>query len=89
MQRREAIKVLRKICECLPDQSAVSYVFLEKTRNTTNSNQKGYNLHIKMHVDETTIENIESVTRKLGLTVGILNGDFKVSALEAPMEIAR
>ena len=54
-----------------------------------NSERKGYDLHIKMHVDETTRENIESITRKLGLTVGVLNGDFRVSALEAPMEIGR
>jgi len=62
-------------------------VFLYKTRNASDSKRKGFNLHIKMHVDEATRENIESVTRKRGLSAKESNGDFVVSTLKAPMEI--
>jgi hypothetical protein len=87
LQRREAVRVLRKICKCIPDESTISFVFLEHTRNATGSKRKGFDLHIRMHVDEATREIIESLTRKRGLSVKVSNEDFLVSTIKAPMEI--
>jgi hypothetical protein len=87
LERREAIRVLRKICKYTKDESAISFVFLEQTRNVQGSRRKGFDLHIRMQVDEATREIIESLTRKRGLSVKVSNRDFVVSALEAPMEI--
>lgn len=87
LQRREAVQVLREICECIPNESAVSYVFLEQTKNASESKKKRYNLHIRMHVDEAARESIETVTRKRGLSLRESKGDLVVSTLEAPVEI--
>jgi hypothetical protein len=87
LQRREAVQVLREICKCIPDESVVTCVFLEQTRNAADSRKNSYELHIKMNIDEATRENIESATRKHGLSVRASNEDFIVYALEERMEI--
>lgn len=87
MDRREAVQVLREICECIPDESAVSYVFLEQSKTALNSREKTYDLHIRMQIEEITRKNIESVIRKRGLLNTVSNGDFVVSAIKSPAEI--
>jgi hypothetical protein len=89
LQRREAVIVLREICECIPDESVVSWMFLEPTiKHSAETKGKEYDLHMKMALDKSTRENIESVIRRRGLLLKESKGKLIVSAFEQPIEIA-
>ena len=89
MLRREALLVLREICECIPNESAVSFVFLKPTWQTAKKKHsyRQYDLHMIMSLDKSTRENIESVARNHRLSVEESEGKLVFSAAKEIMEI--
>jgi hypothetical protein len=85
--RGEAVLVLREICECIPNESAVSYVFLEPTKKRDGVYSQEYSLQIKMYLDKATRKGIESVARKHGLLLVESDGRLILSALEEALQV--
>jgi len=85
--RHEAVLILKEICECIPNESDVSCIFLEPTKKASDPEQNEYNLHIEVPLDKFTRQLVESVTRKHGLIVKESNGKLTIYTVEKPIAI--
>ncbi|MCW4047614.1 MAG: hypothetical protein NWE99_08660 [Candidatus Bathyarchaeota archaeon] len=73
MQRREAVLILREICDC-PDSKLISCVFLKPQTGNAGFLPDSYELHIKGSFTETTIKRIKAIVEKHKLHVKECNG---------------
>ncbi|MGA2680739.1 MAG: hypothetical protein ABSF44_02945 [Candidatus Bathyarchaeia archaeon] len=73
MQRREAIELLREICECIPD-AFVSGVSLSP--NTFSG--KNFELRINVALDGRNLVDVETLVRKYGLKLNQNKGSLLI-----------
>lgn len=62
MQRREAIRLFREVCECIPD-AYISGISLSPNRSSTS----GFDLRINVTIDSKSLTNVQSVASKHGM----------------------
>ncbi len=63
MRRREAVGLFREICECIPDPSGFSSVFLIQT-SQADSLEENFELRINAMFDGRTLETIKVLLKK-------------------------
>ncbi len=74
MQRHEAIQVLREICSCIPDASAVDCVSLHSRDEISETVGQDFELHIKTVCTESTLKSIQSIVRSHRLVMDESDG---------------
>jgi len=67
LQRREAILLLREICECFSDSLSVNSVLLKRHDKTGNSAGNDYEVHIGIAPAEYEISHMCSIAKKHNL----------------------
>ncbi len=61
MLRREAVRLFKEICECIPD------VFVDGFSLKANSLNGEFELHMNMSLNAKSIKNVQSLVNKHGL----------------------
>ncbi|MGA2524572.1 MAG: hypothetical protein ABSF65_10530 [Candidatus Bathyarchaeia archaeon] len=73
MRRREAIKVLREICECVPDAFVSSVSLSPKTFS-----RRDFELRINAALTGNNLMDVETLVRKNGLMLNENNGSLLI-----------
>ena len=77
MRRREAVKLFKEICECIPE-APISSALL-----TPNRNSKGeFELRINVLLDGKSLENVKSLVEKHKMNLKENNGSLLIYAAE-------
>ena len=87
MQRREASRLFREICECIPDVFMLKGVFLTKQNVSADSKKERFSLRMKAALDERSLKLVKSVVKERKLAIeedkgAILIYDPKTAAAE-------
>ena len=80
MKRREAIQVLREICDFITDDSIVNCLILKPLGDFAPFAVEGYALQMKIAFSESVLEQIKSVAAKHQLKVDESDGYLVVYA---------
>jgi hypothetical protein len=78
MQRREAIELLREICECIPD-AFVSSVSL----SPVTFSGRNFELRINVALEERSLADVETLVKKYGLKLNQNNGSLLIYGSKA------
>ena len=83
MQRREAIRVFREICKCMPDMFISSVSLIPNNRF-----KKDFDLRIYASFDLVSVKNVQSVSQKHGMNVIEEQGSLLIRDQAEQVEIA-
>ncbi len=67
MERREATLVLKEICKCILDPSALSCISLNSMENQEGSEEEAYELQIAANLEPVILRRISTVVKRHNL----------------------
>jgi hypothetical protein len=73
MRRREAIRILKEICQCVPDAFVSSVSLSPKTLS-----RRDFELRINAALDRRNLMDVETLVRKNGLMLNEDNGSLLI-----------
>ena len=82
MERREAVRLFREICECIPDSSMFRSVFLNPQNMATDVTRRNFELRIDMALDKSSLRCVEDVVKKHKLVMEENKGSIVIYAPE-------
>ncbi len=78
MQRREAIRLFREICECITDESVLSSVFLIQRNEPESLGMENFELWINAVLDNTGLRDVRSIVKERKLVLEENKGFFVI-----------
>ena len=83
MQRREAVRLFREICECIPDASAFSSVFLIQRNEPASFGMENFELWINADLDNAGLRSVQSIVKERKLILEENRGFFVIYSADA------
>ncbi len=69
MQRRDAVRLFREICECIPDPSVLSCVFLIQRSKPASLGKENFELWINAAFDNPSLRDVQSIVKERKLVL--------------------